>query len=48
VTGWRICRPVNGNMGMICGAFKRLWNPLQPRRSGAVLASKIDPLAAIG
>jgi hypothetical protein len=27
MTGWRVCRPVNSNMGMICGAFKRLWNP---------------------
>ena len=25
-TGWRICPPVISNMGMICGAFKRLKN----------------------
>jgi hypothetical protein len=24
VTGWRLCRPVESNMGMIPGLFKRL------------------------
>ena len=37
-TGWRICPPVISNMGMICGAFKRLKNRdkmASKRHSGA-------------